>query len=117
MLAVEDVCAENDRGVPALRDLSLQVRAGEIVGMAGVAGNGQSELAQVITGLRKITCGRVLINGEDVANQPAARGHQTSRGPCPRRSHRRGQFARPEPGRQPDHEELPRGARVAKAGC
>jgi len=45
------------------------VRAGEIVGIAGVAGNGQSELAQVITGLRKTTCGRVLINGEDIANK------------------------------------------------
>ena len=69
VLSVEGICAENDRGVQALRDFSLQVRAGEIVGMAGVAGNGQSELAQVITGLRKCTCGRVLINGEDIANQ------------------------------------------------
>ncbi len=69
VLSVEGVCAENDRGVPALRDFSLQVRAGEIVGIAGVAGNGQSELAQVITGLRKCTCGRVIINGEDVANR------------------------------------------------
>ncbi len=71
VLDVQDVCAESDRGLPALRHLSLQVRAGEIVGIAGVAGNGQSELAQIITGLRKITCGKVLINGEDVANRPA----------------------------------------------
>ncbi len=45
--------AENDKGLPALHGLSLTVRAGEIVGLAGVAGNGQSELAQVITGLRQ----------------------------------------------------------------
>ncbi len=69
VLSVENVCAENDRGVPALREFGIQVRAGEIVGIAGVAGNGQSELAQVITGLRKCSCGRVVISGEDIANQ------------------------------------------------
>lgn len=69
VLDVQDICAENDRGVQALRNLSLQVQVGEIVGIAGVAGNGQSELAQVITGLRKCSCGRVLINGEDIANR------------------------------------------------
>jgi simple sugar transport system ATP-binding protein len=69
VLDLRDICAENDRGLPALKNLALQVRAGEIVGMAGVAGNGQSELAQVITGLRKCTCGQVLINGEDIVNR------------------------------------------------
>src|ERR671912_820167 len=53
ILDVKDVHAENDKGLPALRGLSLNVRAGEIVGVAGGAGNGQSELAQVIAGLRK----------------------------------------------------------------
>jgi len=47
------------------------VRAGEIVGIAAIAGNGQSELAEVITGLRRCTKGRVLVNGEDVTNQSA----------------------------------------------
>ena len=51
VLAVSDVTAENDRGLPALRGVSLDVATGEIVGIAAVAGNGQSELAQVITGL------------------------------------------------------------------
>jgi simple sugar transport system ATP-binding protein len=69
VLDIQDICAVNDRGLPALRGLGLQVRAGEVVGVAAVAGNGQSELAQVITGLRKSTCGRVLINGEDIVNQ------------------------------------------------
>lgn len=69
VLSVERVNAENDRGVPALCDFGIQVRAGEIVGIAGVAGNGQSELAQVITGLRKCSTGRVVINGEDITNQ------------------------------------------------
>jgi len=47
------------------------VRAGEIVGVAGVAGNGQRELAEVITGLRKCAAGKILVNGQDVANHPA----------------------------------------------
>jgi simple sugar transport system ATP-binding protein len=69
VLAVEDVTAENDRGLPALRGASLEVRAGEIVGVAAVAGNGQSELAQAITGMR--TCqGRVTIDGRDVTARP-----------------------------------------------
>ena len=66
MLSVEDVSASNDRGLPALRGVSLEVRAGEIVGIAAVAGNGQSELAQVITGLRAGT-GRVRVGGRDIA--------------------------------------------------
>jgi len=71
VLEIEGVSAENDKGLPALRNVSLEVRAGEIVGVAGVAGNGQTELAEVITGLRKVTAGRVLVNGEDVTNRSA----------------------------------------------
>src|SRR4029078_5456523 len=52
VLAVSDVTAENDRGLPALRGVSLDVAAGEIVGIAAVAGNGQNELAQESTRLR-----------------------------------------------------------------
>jgi general nucleoside transport system ATP-binding protein len=58
-LSVERLCAQNDRGLPALRELSLQVRAGEILGIAGVAGNGQRELAEVLTGLRRGTSGKI----------------------------------------------------------
>ncbi len=73
-------CARRERrGLPALRGVSLQVRAGEIVGLAGVAGNGQSELAQVITGLRKCTAGRVLMQRRGVS-QPAAPGTIIKRG-------------------------------------
>ena len=70
VLTLDNVCAENDKGLPALRNVSLTVRAGEIVGVAGVAGNGQRELADVITGLRHATAGRVLVSGEDVTNRP-----------------------------------------------
>jgi simple sugar transport system ATP-binding protein len=70
VLSLEEVTALNDRGLPALRQVNLEVRASEIVGLAGVAGNGQSELAEVITGLRSCT-GRVLVGGRDLANRPA----------------------------------------------
>ena len=77
ILAVRDVTADNDRGLPALRGVSLDVRAGEIVGIAAVAGNGQSELAEVITALRPCG-GSVRIRGEEVANR--ATGHAIKHG-------------------------------------
>jgi simple sugar transport system ATP-binding protein len=74
VLSVEDVHAENDKGLPALQGLSLEIRSGEIVGLAGVAGNGQRELSQVITGLRKCLKGQVLLSGELVSNKPVQLG-------------------------------------------
>jgi len=68
-LSLDNVQAMSDMGVPALRGVSLDVRAGEIVGIAAVAGNGQSELAEVISGLRPCH-GRILVSGEDIANHP-----------------------------------------------
>ena len=71
VLSVDTVCAENDKRLPALRKISFEVRAGEILGLAGVAGNGQRELAEVITGLRKCDSGQVLVNGQVVSNRSA----------------------------------------------
>jgi ABC-type uncharacterized transport system ATPase subunit len=71
VLSVEQVSADNDRGLPALRSISCQIRAGEILGIAGVAGNGQRELAEVITGLRSATGGRILLEGREITNQTA----------------------------------------------
>lgn len=68
VLQVRDLRAENDKGLPALRGVNLDIRAGEILGIAGVAGNGQRELAEVITGLRRASTGQVLLRGRDVAN-------------------------------------------------
>jgi ABC-type uncharacterized transport system ATPase subunit len=70
VLSVREVEATGDRGIPALRGVSLDIRSGEILGVAGVAGNGQSELAQVITGLRPSTAGSITVNGDDVTNRP-----------------------------------------------
>ncbi|MCD6555242.1 MAG: ABC transporter ATP-binding protein [Anaerolineae bacterium] len=72
-LSLEDLWAEGDRGVPALRGVSLSVRAGEILGIAGVSGNGQRELAEVIAGLRVPTRGRVSIDGVDTSGWPPDR--------------------------------------------
>src|SRR5262249_51216551 len=61
VLRVEGLAALNDRGLPALRGLSFVLHRGEILGVAGVDGNGQSELAECICGLRSPTAGRVLL--------------------------------------------------------
>ncbi|MBT3713465.1 MAG: ABC transporter ATP-binding protein, partial [Anaerolineae bacterium] len=72
VLDLREISAQNNKGVRALNKLSLKVHQGEILGIAGVAGNGQSELAEVITGMRGCE-GSILINGEDVANtEPSA---------------------------------------------
>ena len=71
VLSLRDVEAENDRGLPALRGISVDVRSREILGIAGVAGNGQSELAQVITGLRPCR-GHIEIAGRETANREAS---------------------------------------------
>ena len=66
ILDMQGVNATDDRGVHALKAFSLQVRAGEIVGVAGVDGNGQRELAECISGLRKPTSGTITIKGKPV---------------------------------------------------
>jgi general nucleoside transport system ATP-binding protein len=69
VLELSGVSATSDRGLRALDGVSLRVRAGEIIGLAGVAGNGQSELAEVITGLRPCS-GSISVNGRALANRP-----------------------------------------------
>ena len=65
-LSIQDLWAQGDKGLPAVRGFSLEVRAGEIVAIAGVSGNGQRELAESIAGLRRPTRGKVLLDGKDV---------------------------------------------------
>ncbi len=78
LLRLEDVHALDDRQLPALRGLALSVGAGEIVGVAGVAGNGQRELGEVLCGLRQPSRGRVLVGEEEITRaapeEVAARG-------------------------------------------
>jgi len=71
VLEVRDLQAYNDKGVLALRGISFTIREGEILGIAGVAGNGQRELVEVITGLRRATAGQVFLDGRDITNLSA----------------------------------------------
>lgn len=68
VLGVEDLHVTGARGLPSVRGVSLQVRAGEIVGIAGVEGNGQSELIEALVGLRSADSGRILLRGRDITN-------------------------------------------------
>jgi ABC-type uncharacterized transport system ATPase subunit len=65
LLRVENLVVRDDRGLEAVRGVSLEVRAGEIVGIAGVDGNGQRELIDALTGLRKPADGRVVVEGKE----------------------------------------------------
>jgi simple sugar transport system ATP-binding protein len=69
VLKVENLVVKNYQGHPAVNGLSLSVRAGEIVGIAGVDGNGQSELVEALTGLRKAASGKISVEGRDIFNK------------------------------------------------
>ena len=69
VLEVKDIHGKDYRGVEILKGLNLSVRRGEIVGLAGVDGNGQTELVEILTGLKKGDSGEVLINGKNVFNK------------------------------------------------
>jgi simple sugar transport system ATP-binding protein len=69
LLSVEDLQVDDERGLQAVNGVSFEVRAGEIVGIAGVDGNGQSELIDAIAGLRKAKNGRIVVVGEDLTRE------------------------------------------------
>ncbi len=69
VLRVEDLWVRNDYGAWAVRGVSFEVRAGEILGIAGVEGNGQTELVEALTGLRRVEKGRIVLMGRDITNR------------------------------------------------
>jgi simple sugar transport system ATP-binding protein len=71
VLEVRELRVLNDKGLPALKAVSFTVHAGEIFGVAGVAGNGQRELAESITGLRRVSSGQIIIDGQDSTGRTA----------------------------------------------
>jgi len=73
LLDMRDVVAYGDMGVKALKNVSLKVSEGEIVGIAGVAGNGQREMVEVVTGLRRVSSGKVFMFNRDVTHWPPDR--------------------------------------------
>jgi ABC-type uncharacterized transport system ATPase subunit len=90
VLEVRDLEVRDDRGLPAVRGLSLTVRAGEIVALAGVDGNGQTELVDAITGLRPVDGGSISVDGVDLTGKDAHT--MVHHGVChiPEDRHRRG---------------------------
>ena len=68
VLSVENLVVKENRGIEAVKNLSLEVRAGEILGIAGIDGNGQSELIQALTGLRKVESGHIYLGGDEITN-------------------------------------------------
>ncbi len=77
VLVIHDLVVHDDRDLQAVKGISLEVRAGEIVGIAGVQGNGQTELVEAITGLRSVLGGQIVINGEDVTHASPRRITET----------------------------------------
>ncbi len=73
VLRVTALTLKGKRGIPLLQDINMTIHAGEIVGLAGVAGNGQRELSEVLSGLQRATSGRVEVNGQDLTNADISR--------------------------------------------
>lgn len=90
VLSIKDLIVNENRGIPAVKNLSLEVRRGEIVGIAGIDGNGQSELVQAITGLRKVKAGSITIKGQDVTKLSSRKITELSVGHVPEDRHRDG---------------------------
>ena len=89
-LSVEDLHAFDDRNLEVVRGVSFAVRSGEIVGLAGVDGNGQSELIEALTGLRRPSAGRVLIGDRNVTGASASAVLDLGLGHIPEDRQRRG---------------------------
>ena len=90
LLKVADLSVLDDRGLEAVRDVTFDVRAGEIVGIAGVDGNGQSELIDALTGLRKVARGQISVGGEDLTHASARQALDAGMGHIPEDRQRRG---------------------------
>ncbi len=82
-LAMRDLKVMGDRGAEAVKGMSLEVRSGEIVGIAGVSGNGQRELAEAVAGLRPVATGSVRLDGVEMANRGPAEIRQSGLGYVP----------------------------------
>ena len=83
ILKIDKIEVQNARGIAAVKDFSLDVKAGEIVGIAGIDGNGQTELIQGITGLAKVQSGTVWLQGKDMTNKTPRQITETGVGHIP----------------------------------
>ncbi|MDA2595934.1 ABC transporter ATP-binding protein [Bacillus cereus group sp. Bc061] len=90
VLSIANLIVHDTRKLPAVKGLDLTVRAGEIVGIAGIDGNGQSELIEAITGLRKVESGSIAIKGKEITNWPVRRITEEGIGHIPEDRHKHG---------------------------
>ena len=90
VLTIENLVVKDNRQVPMVNSLSLSVRAGEIVGIAGVDGNGQSELIEAITGLRKVEAGSIKLNNKAITNMHPRKITESGVGHIPEDRHKHG---------------------------
>ncbi|MDR2094390.1 MAG: ABC transporter ATP-binding protein [Treponema sp.] len=90
VLEIENITVIGSKGVPAVQDLSLTVRAGEVVGIAGVDGNGQSELVAAISGLLPLKAGRILLKGKELNHESIRTRNEQGIGLVPEDRHKHG---------------------------
>lgn len=90
VLKIDSLSVKNNRKVMGLKNFSLEVKEGEIVGIAGVEGNGQSELVEAITGLRKAESGHILLNGDEIVDIPIHQRIEKGVGHIPEDRQKRG---------------------------
>ncbi|HJH10783.1 MAG TPA: ABC transporter ATP-binding protein [Metalysinibacillus jejuensis] len=90
MLEVKDLVVSDYRKIDKVKGLNLNIRAGEIVGIAGIDGNGQSELVEAITGLTKVKAGTVMLNGKNITNLKPRKITESGIGHIPQDRHKHG---------------------------
>jgi general nucleoside transport system ATP-binding protein len=90
ILAIRDVTSLDEKGLKVLDGIAFEVKSGEILGIAGVDGNGQSELIEAITGLRKVSEGKILLNGKDMTNKSPRAVIEEGLSHIPEDRHKRG---------------------------
>ena len=89
-LVIKDLVVKDSRGIEAVKGLDLTVRHGEVVGIAGVDGNGQSELIQALSGLRAIESGSIQLDGKDITKLPTRQRTEGGLGHIPEDRHKHG---------------------------
>ncbi|MFE8695120.1 ABC transporter ATP-binding protein [Cytobacillus sp. FJAT-53684] len=90
VLQIKDLRVKDSRGLPAINGLDLSIKAGEILGIAGVDGNGQTELLEAITGLRKSESGSITLNGKEIRNLAPRKVTESGVGHIPQDRHKHG---------------------------
>jgi len=90
VLDIKDLVVKDSRGIKAVDGLNLDIRAGEIVGIAGIDGNGQTELIEAITGLRKADSGEIFLNNKSIKNLKPRKVTESGVGHIPQDRHKHG---------------------------